>query len=326
MMHLAKDISDDTVFYQVKSGDSLSAIIKQYHGNISLQQQKSILNKILADNPEIKNPNVIYPGQIFALDVPQNYCAFPGLPKMPTIQADVQEVKVIKQTLQKTTVQESSLLSAIAPIMLGSGSSSMMMINQTFKTNTPLVAEMVENYNDYKANNLTKGQYDYRRNTLLNRLKTKLGPTNILLNGTKSPNEVLRISRKKGSLPTQTMTQQINRMNRLSKIASRGGIVLSVAGLGVACHQISNTDNNQTKNEILVESLGGLGGGIVFGAMSALTVMLMATPVGWTAALVIGAGSVLSSYGAGQLAKNVYSTSGTHIDLASATKVAELCK
>jgi hypothetical protein len=185
---------------------------------------------------------------------------------------------------------------------------------------------MVENYNDYKANNLTKGQYDYRRNTLLNRLKTKLGPTNILLNGTKSPNEVLRISRKKGSLPTQTMTQQINRMNRLSKIASRGGIVLSVAGLGVACHQISNTDNNQTKNEILVESLGGLGGGIVFGAMSALTVMLMATPVGWTAALVIGAGSVLSSYGAGQLAKNVYSTSGTHIDLASATKVAELCK
>ena len=177
-MHLGKDISDDTVFYQVKSGDSLSAIIKQYHGNISLQQQKSILNKILADNPEIKNPNVIYPGQIFALDVPQNYCAFPGLPKMPPIQANEQVAKVIKQTLQKTTPQENNLFSAIAPVMLGTGTTGMAMINQTFKTNTPLVAEIAENYNGYKANNLTRGQYEYRRKTLLQRLKTKLGQTN----------------------------------------------------------------------------------------------------------------------------------------------------
>ena len=93
--------------------------------------------------------------------------------------------------------------------MLGTGTTGMMMINQTFTSNTPLLAEMVENYNDYKADMLSKGQYDYRRKTLLNRLKTKLGPTNILLNGSKSPNEVLRISRKKGSVPTQAMTQQI---------------------------------------------------------------------------------------------------------------------
>jgi len=251
-MLLAKDVSNDTVFYQVKSGDSLSAIIKQYHGDILLQQQKSILNKILADNPEIKNPNVIYPGQIFTLDIPQNYCAFPGLPKAPPIQADEQEVKVIKQTLQKTTPQENNLISAIAPVMLGTGMTGMVIINQTFKTNTPLVAEIAENYNEYKANNLTRGQYDSRRKTLLNRLKTKLGPTNILLNGTKSPNEVLRITRKKGSVPTQTMTQQINRMSRLSKFAARGGIVLSVAGLGVACHQIATTDDKQQKNEILL--------------------------------------------------------------------------
>ena len=244
-MLIRTDTDDDTIFYQVKSGDNLSAIIKQYHGNIPFQQQKSVLDKILADNPEIKNPNVIFPGQIFALDIPQNYCAFPGQPKTPVIQADEQVAKVLKQTLQNTTPQENTLLTAIAPIMLGTGSSSIMMINQTFKTNTSLVAEMIENYNDFKTKNLTKGQYDYRRNTLLNRLKAKLGPTNMLLNGTRSPNEVLRISRKKGSVPTQAMTQQINRMGRLSKLASRGGIILSVAGLGVACHEISNTDEDR---------------------------------------------------------------------------------
>ncbi len=325
-MLIRTDTDDDTIFYQVKSGDNLSAIIKQYHGNISLQQQKSVLDKILADNPEIKNPNVIFPGQIFALDIPQNYCAFPGRPKTPVIQADEQVAKVLKQTLQKTTPQENILLSAIAPIMLGTGSSSMMMINQTFKANTPLIAEIAENYNNYKADDLSKGQYDYRRKTLLNRLKAKLGPTNMLLNGTKSPHEVLRISRKKGNAPTQIMTQQINRMSRLSKLASRGGIVLSVAGLGVACHQIANTGDKQQKNEILIESLGGVAGGVIYGMTATLTVMLMATPVGWTAAFVIGVGSVASSYGAGLLAKNLYSMFGTHIDIATTTKVNVLCK
>jgi len=325
-MLLGKDLNNDTIFYQVKSGDNLSTIIKRYHGNISSQQQKSILKKILVDNPEIKNPNVIYPGQVFVMDIPQHYCAVPGLPKAPVIQTDEQVAKVLKQILQKTTPQENGLFSAIAPIMLGTGSSSIMMIDQTFKSNAPLVSEMAENYNDYKVDKLTKGQYDYRRKTLLNRLKVKLGPTNFLLNGSKSPNEVLRISRKKGSVPTQTMTQQINRMGTLSKLASSGGVVLSVAGLGVACHQIANTDDQLQKNEILVESLGGVVGGAAYGMVATLTVMLMATPVGWTAALVIGIGSVVSSYGAGQLTKNYYLANGAHIDLASATKVNELCQ
>ncbi|RLA41997.1 MAG: hypothetical protein DRR42_24040 [Gammaproteobacteria bacterium] len=328
MMLLGKDTNYDTIFYQVKSGDTLSAIIKQYHGNVSLQQQKSVLDKILADNPEIKNPNIIFPGQTFALDVPQNYCAFPGLPKTPVILADEQEAKVLKQTLQKATPQENNLFSAIAPVMLGTGVMSMTMIDQTFKTNTPLVAEIAENYNDYKANNITKGQYNYRRKTLLNRLKTKLGPTNILLNGTNSPNEVLRISRKKGSVPTQAMTQQINRMSRLSKLAFRGGIVLSVAGLGVACNQMANTDDNQLKNEILIESLGGIAGGAAYSitATATIAVFFVATPIGWVAALAIGAGSVIAGFTGSVIAKNVYNVYGNKIDFVSLAGVSQLCK
>jgi hypothetical protein len=200
----------------------------------------------------------------------------------------------------------------------------MMMVNQTFKSNTPLIAEIAENYNNYKADDLSKGQYDYRRKTLLNRLKAKLGPTNMLLNGGKSPHEVLRISRKKGSAPTQIMTQQINRMGRLSKLASRGGVVLSVAGLGVACHEIGNTDDKQQKNEILVESLGAVIGGAAYGGV--VTVLLIGTPIGWVAALAIGVGSVAASYGFGAGFKYFYTTHGTHVDLASLTNVNLLCQ
>ncbi len=96
--------------------------------------------------------------------------------------------------------------------------------------------------------------------------------------------------------------------------------------VGVACHQIANTGDKQEKSEILVESLGGVIGGAAYGLAATLTVMLMATPVGWTAALVIGVGSVVSSYGAGQLAKNYYLMNGAHIDLASVTKVNTWCQ
>ncbi len=46
----------------VKKSETLSAIV---YANLktSLFRQKSLLNKILADNPHIKNPNLIFPGQ-----------------------------------------------------------------------------------------------------------------------------------------------------------------------------------------------------------------------------------------------------------------------
>lgn len=323
-MSIVDTINSDTIFYQVKPGDSLSAIIKRYHGKISSQQQECILNQILADNPEIKNPNIIYPGQTFVLDIPNTYNSVPGLPKAHVIQADEQVTTVLKQTLDKTTPHEKGLLSAMVPIMLGTGSTGMMMVDHTFKTNTPLVAEMAENYNDYKAKKITKGQYDYRRKTLLNRLKVKLGPVNMLINGTKSPNEVLRISRKKGSVPTHVMTQQIKQMGTLSKLASRGGVVLSVAGLGVACHEIAISDNKQQKNEVLVESVFALAGGALFGATA--TVLLVGTPVGWIAALAIGVGGVLSGYASGKIAEHIYSTTGSKIDFVSDLGVSRLCK
>ena len=115
-------------------------------------------------------------------------------------------------------------------------------------------------------------------------------------------------------------------MGTLSKIASRGGVVLSVAGLGGTCYEIANTDNTQKKNEILVESLGGVAGGVVYGVAATAAIIIMATPVGWVGALVIGAGGAAFSYGVGLSAKNLYSTHGAHVDLAAVTKISALCK
>ena len=200
----------------------------------------------------------------------------------------------------------------------------MTMVNRTFTANVPLLNEMVQNYEAYKTGELSKGQYDYRRYKILTRLKAKLGPLSRVLNATRLQNEVLRISRTRGRAPTANISHQVGRMGRLSKYASRGGVVLSVVGLGIACSEIANTDDMQKKNEILVESVGGFAGGAIYGAVA--TVLLIGTPVGWVAALVIGVGGAVAGFASGKGLKALYTTEFSRFDVASMTRVAQLCK
>ncbi len=76
MMKLSSQ-SLDTIAYQVKPGDSLSAIIKQYYGSLPIQERQALIRKVQADNPGIKNSNLLHPNQLIKLDVPQQYCAAP---------------------------------------------------------------------------------------------------------------------------------------------------------------------------------------------------------------------------------------------------------
>ena len=320
----AEQASDfDTIFYDVHAGDSLSGIIKKYYGSVTPPRRKDMISKILLENPEIKNPNLIYPGQILVIDIPQGYSAIPGHLTMPTVAVDNETIDTLKDNLSKAPPEERRLVSALAPISLGSGATTLDMIKHTFKSNTPLLADMAENYNDLNADKVTKGQYDYRRRSLISKLKSKLGPTSRLLYGSRSPNEVLRISRTKGRAPTHIIKHQANRMRNLSRLASKGGVVLSVVGLGVACHEIASTDDKQQKNEILVESMGGVGGGILFGAV--VTVLLVGTPVGWVAALAIGVTGAVASFTSGKVAGHIYTTSGSKVDFVNDLGINRIC-
>ena len=115
-------------------------------------------------------------------------------------------------------------------------------------------------------------------------------------------------------------------MASISKYVSRGGFVLSAASLGVSCYNIAGTDDRHQKNEILVESVGALGGGLIYGGVATLTIVLMATPVGWIGALVIGIGGALTGTAAGMGSKYLYNSKFKRIDVAKITKVDQVCR
>ena len=320
-----QSLSSDTVLYRVKPGDSLNKIINHYFGTVTLQTRNELIDDIVRKNSALKNPNVIYPNQLLQIDIPPQYCASPLANKItPFINMDKGHLKSLQNQYRAANPKERSLLSALTPVMLGAGAASVTMVDKTFKTNTPLVANIAEIYNDFKSGKITKGQYDGQRKKILSKLKAKLGPTNLLLNGNKPLNEVIRISRKKGKKPTKNIAQQVKRMGKLSKLASRGGgVLLSATALGVSCYEIANTEDITKKNEILVENLGALGGGLIYGTI--VTVLLIGTPIGWIAALAIGVGAALTGYGAGQGVKYLYTKSGTKVDITKAMGVNHLC-
>ena len=313
----------DTIAYHVQPGDSLSRIINRYYGIVSPQKRQTIIQQIQRDNPRVSNPNHIVPNQLLFIDIPPQYCA--NLSEewaTPKLNLSKQQIKPLQQHWNSASPNERSMLSQVAPIMLSTGSASLFAIKTSFQSNAPHLQTLVNLYEDYKANKLTKGQYDYRRRKAIHAFENRLGPLRNILSRQKSHRQILRISRKRGRPLTGNITQHIKHMNRITKFASNGGAILTVASVGLACREIANTDNTLEKNHILVESLGSVFGGTAFG----LSLLVITTPVGWVAALVIGAGAVASSYATGQAAKFVYDKFTNTTDFASMAGISTLCR
>ena len=314
----------DTIAYHVQPGDSLYKIIKRYYGVVSPQTRQGIIEQIQRDNKKVTNPNHIVPNQLLLIDIPRQYCAAPTEQRnTPILNIDKTELQSLQTHWNSASPKERSLLSQIAPTMLGVGSASLIAINTSFKTNAPQLQSLVKLYEDYKANKLTKGQYDYRRAKLIKVFEKKLGFLKNITSRRRNQRQILRISRSKGKKPTGNITRHMQRMKRIARHASNGAALLTVASVGLACSEIASTNDTLQKNHIFVESLGSVAGGGIYGI--GVAIIFLGSPVGWVAALAIGAGSFAASVGGGQAFKMLYDEHANKEDYVSKLKVSSLC-
>jgi hypothetical protein len=190
--------------------------------------------------------------------------------------------------------------------------------------NQSLVTEVSDLYAQYKAGEITKGQYDYRRKVALDRLRNNLGSAEKWLFGKKTTHESIRIARRGGVPATAHITKHADWIGKIAKFARSGGIVLTGVGLTASCMEIANTSSQQEKNEILVETVSSTVVGGVTGF--AVGLFLISNPIGWGTALVLAVGTVAASYGTGKVIRNAYSTSGNKIDFVTGTGVGSICR
>jgi hypothetical protein len=309
--------------YVLKSGDTLSGIIHKMYGQApgSSGYRKS-LDFVLSLNPQIKNPNRIYPGNVIHLGV------IPAAPKAVSPVVTSKPGKSIPTHLSRQDIDylwalswlEHNPNSLVVPGSILAGATS----NLLSPGNTALINKVSDLYAEYKSGILTKGQYDARRKGVLDQLKRNLGPAERLLFGNKTTHETIRIARGGGMPATAHIDKNFARLTKAAQLGKYGGIVLTGVGVAASCAQIADTQDRNEKNEIFVETvvstaMGGVGGYLV-------GVFLISNPAGWGTALVLATGATALSYLSGKGAKYVYDLKGNKYDFVKGTGVDRLCR
>ena len=352
-----------SLVYPVQPGDTLSHILIDYH-DISLHHPdyQLALTSFKHFNPQIKDIHKIYPGQLLNLvELPKaaNHSAHE---QALMCEINPQELNAyLDQNSSSDQASDQALVDPYVRQLLNKNYSveyqhrmpshpaeqealarlSWLHENKSWLTipagigintlgtvtgiqNQLFIREIEQLVMQRKAGKLTKGQYDYRRKKTLQKLAQQLGPFEKALFNGKTAKQSIRQVRRRGIPATQKINAELHRLNKLSKLASKGGVILGAAGAAMACHEIANTQDVVKKNEILVETSTSL----LVGSAStiAIGILVATTPVGWALALTLAAGSAAASYGSGLTLKNLYNKYGQKYDLTQTTGINRLCR
>ena len=350
------------LLYRVKPGDTLSGIIADHYGiHYQDSRYQDIQASLLHFNDTLTDPNVIHPNQLLWLMplTPDNSMAMCPAPApafasankpasgkfdpsmiadsglrhwlMPSGQTTYGEYAARMQRLMPTATKEQEAFWALAWLDENYGVTSVAATagfnsfgGLVSQAHNAFIAEVKHLYHQYKRGELTKGAYDGRRAKALETYARKLGPFEKLLFKGQTAREAIRITRSKAMPATGVIDAHLERLSGMAKLASRGGTVLAVAGVGVGCYQIANANTRHKKNEIFAETVGGtLAGGA---ASVALGVILFSNPVGWGVALVLGSAAAIASYGAGKVSAAMYNSQLRQYDFVKTTGVDQLCR
>ena len=243
--------------YTIKPGDTLSRIILNHYRAFPRDANYRIaLASILEYNHHIKHPDKIRSGDTLRLmPLPDSHalgqCSVPE-PTNPLTNKGWWQEPIpydpsarIRDAMPKDGSEQEAftLLSSleenhgIISAALGGGVNAFG--NLVGQGNEQLIKKIKTIYEDFQAGKMTRNQYNYRRQKVIKELARKMGP---LLD-----REKLRINRKQGISPTATIERHANRIAKLSRYATKGGIVLAGAGVAMSCRDIANTDNRQEK-------------------------------------------------------------------------------
>ena len=285
--------AQDLYFHHVVPGDTLSGVINTYYpGNIN--RMKQYIGQVMLDNPEVKNPDKIKPGQLIALrTVPSGMCLAPIEPV---------ETRKVKHLWSLMNPDNQKAIKETAPIYngltlgLAGGGTALFTLEKMLKSNMSFLNGIPDAYQQYKNDAISKYEFDKIRKLKLNQYTNNIGPMiDKAIYGENQLKNAFKLKPGRSLNPTKTMTQHLTKLSKISNAASKGGIVLAGVGLAASCYQISQAEAVTEKNEITVKALTSTTAGAAVGVVA--TIFLVGTPVGWGVILVVGAASAVTAWG-----------------------------
>ncbi len=334
----ARQSPQKATIYPIKRGDTLSRIIYEYYKAVpNTLHYRVVEASILEFNQHIKHPDKIYVGNVLRLMpipnpnglagrclAPEEYYQLAS--RVPTRHrlepmhndrsARIRDIMPSLQPEQEAFELLSALENNHGLITAAVGGGVNAFGNLVGQGNSEVIREITQIYDDYREGKMTQNQYNYRRQKVIKDLAHRMGPI--------FRREKLYIDRRKGVIPTARIERHASRIAKLSRYASRGGVVLAGVGVAMSCRDIANTDNQQEKNEIFVETVAGTAAGFL--ASGAIFLVMVSNPVGWGMAIALGVGAAAAGYTSGKVARSAYSLSGESVDFVSGLGVDKVCK
>lgn len=257
-----------------------------------MNKMQAYIQQVLIDNPGIKNPEVIKPGQLIVLRTAStNMCLTPIDLK------ETNQVKLLWQTMDLNTqkaIKETSPIFNGLSLGLAGGGTALFTLNNTLASNMSLLNGIPDAYHDYKAGKITKYEFDKIRKLKLSQYTHNIGPAiNKIIHGDQKIKDSFKLRPGRSLNATKSMTQHLGKLSSISKAASNGGVVLAGVGLAASCYEISQTEAVTEKNEIAVKAITSTGVGAAAGVVA--SILLVGTPIGWGIILAIGVGTAVAS-------------------------------
>jgi len=179
------------------------------------------------------------------------------------------------------------------------------------------------------AGRLSVRQFQFRQQEVLNEYLKKLGWMGRHMHGGQNAFNVLYQNRAVGVNPSPVFVKHAERMAKLSRFATGGGVLLTGFGVVGACGKIGAKTDYKKKNEILMVEGLGIAGSAVGGSLAAFTVgaLIVSGPVGWGVALVASAvGGYFAQEAGKHVGKVIYDQFGNRVDFLNASGIGQLCR
>ena len=347
------------VLYYVKAGDSLSQIITNYYDiRFGTKEYELALRHLLFSNSHIKNANAIQPKQVIKL-TPMNpsygpvcteeeariieeaadqaaamekYRAWSKQPTstltgfVPSDSATQQFMsKIPSDPDEREVFRTLAWLQANTDFLTAGSALGNVLGGLASDQNNALIKEIDKLQEQYKNKKILKAEYDQKAQKLAKTYSQRVGVTfqQAMFNG-QTAQQIARIKSSNAFPANSNVLKYADRLNKLSKLASAGGVALTGIGVAKGAYDMCQAKSLNEKNEIFIETFTSTTFGIISGV--AISTFIILNPVSWGVALVLGTASAVGSYYTGKGMREIYSKSGDKIDFVSSTNIDAICE
>ena len=317
------------IFHYVVRGDTLFEIIEATW-QVCVDDPHEVIGIVHADNPHIKNPDLIYPGDLIFIRN-ANYFG----PLGPGVCQDIKSTNQCFGRGSSTGKQIPTSLghpidwgSLSRTVVLGTAEDTVAMLQSRAGAAATSISRVRNAYLQRKAGEISAKAYTAIRKTELPSITSKLGPLEAKFLGGNAQGSVRAIADRglsvgpleakflggnaqgsvraiadRGLSVTQRAEPMLKQASRLKTVGghlARAGVVLKAApaviDVGFTHHAVCTASTSKEKDRALLAGVGSIvAGGIV-------TVVLISNPVGWVAGIAIGVAAGAAGTLAGQLA------------------------